>query len=78
LTEDLTIEVSRMSGVYRFRRSDGQHFFMIQRGDRGSAVLFAGSSSDRPTQEGLVEFDASIPDKVTAAKRWMLAYPDRP
>ena len=51
---------------------------MIQRGDRGSAVLFAGSSPARPSPEGVVEFDASIPDKVTAAKRWMLAYPDRP
>ena len=53
-----------MSGVYRFRRSDGQHFFMIQRGDRGSAVLFAGSSPARPPQEGIVEFDASISDKI--------------
>jgi len=78
MTEELTIEISRMSGVYRFRRSDGQHFFMIQGGDRGNAVLFAGSSSDRPPREGIVEFDASILDKIAAAKRWMLAYPDHP
>jgi hypothetical protein len=67
-----------VSGVYSFRRSDGQHFFMIRQGDRGNSVLFAGISPDRPPQEGIVEFDASISDKVTAAKRWVLAYPDRP
>jgi hypothetical protein len=66
VTEELTIEVSRMSGVYSFRRRDGQHFFMIQQDGRGNAALFAGSSPDRPPQKGIVEFDASISDKIAA------------
>jgi len=45
----------------RFRRSGGQHFFMIQRGDRGSAVLFAGGSPDRPPQEEIVELAYPAP-----------------
>jgi hypothetical protein len=78
LTEELTIEISEIPNGYCFRRSDGQQFFMVQQGDRGNAVLFAGSLPHRSPTEGIVEFDASISDTVTATKRWMLAYPDRP
>jgi hypothetical protein len=78
LTEEFTIEILKVPTGYNFRRSDGQQFCMVQQGDRGNAVLFAGSLRDRPPTEGIVEFDASISDMVTAAKRWMLAYPDRP
>jgi len=41
---------------------------MIQQGDRGNAVHFAGSSPKRPLTEAIVEFDVSIPDKVAACQ----------
>jgi hypothetical protein len=51
---------------------------MIGVGGGGSAVLYAGGSPDKPPTAGIVEFDNSVSDKIAAALRWMLAYPDRP
>lgn len=44
----------------------------------GHAVLYPGNEFDNPPVIGLVEFDVSVADKVGAACRYVLAYPERP
>ena len=78
MTEELTIETGEIPGGYTFRRSDGQQFFMVWVGGTGSANLYAGASPNMPPSKEIVGFDASVSDKIAAARLWILAYPDRP
>jgi hypothetical protein len=65
---ELTVtETTPVEGGFSFVRSDGKCFFMFVRDD-GSASLYAD----------VVGFDLSVQDKIAAAKRWIIAYPERP
>ena len=75
---DLTVDRTNIPGGYRFIRSDGQRFFMIAVGDRGSAALYVGNSPDRPPAVSIVEFDVNVADKLDRATVWVLAYPGIP
>jgi len=77
LPDKLTIERTRTADGYSFVRSDGERFFMLL-GEDGSASLYAGTSPDKPPSIDMVGFDRSVQDKIAAAKRWILAYPERP
>lgn len=53
---------------FRFRRSDGQFFYMERIGDEGGMVLVAP----------IIGFDANTADKLGEARRWILSYPYEP
>ncbi len=44
----------------------------------GHAVLYHGNDIENPPIIGLVDFDVNIADKIAAARRWVLAYPEQP
>lgn len=69
-----TVETSKISRGYSFRRSDGQQFFMINVGNDGSTALYAGSSPDKPPAEPIAEFDYTVSDKLAAARSRILDY----
>jgi len=74
---NLTVEIIETLDGYDFVRSDGQRFFLVGTTD-GLAVLYAGAHRDKPPAIGLVDFDVSVSDKLVAARRHVLAFPDRP
>jgi len=74
---NLTVETIETPDGYDFVRSDGQRFFLVSTPD-GHAVLYAGAHRDKPPAIGLVDFDKSVSDKLAAARRHVLTFPDRP
>ena len=73
----LTVETISTSEGSDFIRSDGECFFLVGTA-AGSAVLYHGPARERPPSTDIVELDVSVTDKLEAARRWVLAYPDRP
>lgn len=71
------IKVSTIPGGYSFLRTDGQTFRLLWK-PNGHAVLYPGNEFDNLPVIGLVEFDVSVADKVGAACRYVLAYPEQP
>jgi hypothetical protein len=70
---ELTItETVKTSYGYRFRRSDGRHFFMRSTQD-GSASVFEGIYN-RPPQGGITDLATNVTDKIEHAKRAILAF----
>jgi hypothetical protein len=74
---DQTFEAIRTEHGYDFIRSDGQRFSLVTQ-DNGHAVLYAGTQDGSRPAVGIVDLDVSISDKLAAARRWVLAYPNHP
>ncbi|NOG73751.1 hypothetical protein [Roseicella sp. DB1501] len=74
----LTVGAERKAQGYTLRRSDELEFQLIWDQRNGCATLFRGRYGTPRSLAGIVEFDVSVPDKVRAAERWVLAWPDRP
>jgi hypothetical protein len=73
----LTVETVSTSEGFDFIRNDGEHFFLVGT-ESGSAILYHGPGRNRPPATDIVELDVSVTDKLEAAHRWVLAYPDPP
>ena len=58
-------------------RSDGETFVLLWI-DSGAAVLYRASHSGDLPAFGIVELGRDIPDKIGAARLYVLAYPDLP
>lgn len=70
---ELTVETIKTPEGYDFLRSDGLHFFLVNK-PNGQAVLHLGRRWPNPPAEGLIEFDASVFGKAEAAQLWILDY----
>jgi hypothetical protein len=70
---ELTVETIKTADGYDFFRSDGLHFFLVNKPD-GHAVLHVGRRWANPPAVGLVDFDASVWGKLEASRRWILNY----
>ena len=73
----LTVEAIKSDEGYNLVRSDGQRFLLIWQ-TNGHAALYAGANPHEPPMIGIVDFDVSVSDKLEAARRWVLAYPEHP
>ena len=74
---NLAIKTISTPEGYDFVRSDGQHFYLVGT-ENGHAVLYLGKRRGKPPALGIVDLDVGIPDKLAAARRWVLAYPENP
>ena len=70
---ELSVETIKTADGYDFLRSDGLHFYLVNKPD-GRAVLHLGRRSANPSAVGLVEFDATVFGKIEAARQWILAF----
>jgi len=73
----LTVETVEIPNGYRFIRSDGECFFMMDVSNSGDARLYHGDNQDTPPTVSIIEIGASFSDKVARALLHVLAYPNR-
>jgi hypothetical protein len=74
---DVTVQTIETPEGCDFLRSDGLRFFLVG-SDNGSATLYKGVTGDALPAAGILCLDVNISDKVAAARRWVLAYPEHP
>ena len=74
---DLAMTHTELPDRCLITRSDGETF-VLRWIDSGAAVLYWASHSGELPIAGLVELDRNMPDKIGAARPYVLAYPSQP